>query len=111
MLADSNEKLVVYASDSALSAKRLRPVSLAVERMAKLLGANVEVVTFKKKLMPIYVYYKRGKDDPIPLYCDNGEQRNLESICSALGNIMFVLSFHPKHSALARIRQEFTRFS
>lgn len=104
MIAKSNEKLLICAS---VDSKRLKSVSLAVERMARLLTADIEVLTFKRKSMPIYVYYKCGEDDPIPLFSDIGGHTNFESVYLTLGNMISVLSFHPAYSSLARIRKEF----
>jgi len=35
----------------------------------------------------------------------------LEEICSALRSMIFVLSFHPKHSALRQMRKEILKLS
>jgi len=111
MLSDSNGKLLVYTSTSALRARRLKPVSLAVEKMAKVLKANVEVVTFRKRFIPIYVYYKDGEEEPIPIYCNNDGEPDLHDVCTALKNMMFVLSFHPRHTSLRQMRKEIMQFS
>ena len=89
----------------------MRPVSVAAEKMARLLKLSFEIKTFREKFTPIYVYYKNGDEEPIPIYCNNNEQSNMEEICTTLRNMMFVLSFHPKHSALRHIRREIMRFS
>jgi len=111
MLENSNGKLLVYASNFRFRERRFKSVSIAAEKMAKLLRLNVEVITFKERFAPIYVYYKNGEEQPIPIYCDKGEKANTQEICTALRNMMFVLSFHPKHSALRRMREEIMRFS
>lgn len=111
MFENSNGKLLVYASSFTSREKRLNPISSAAEKMAKILKINVEVKTFRKRFMPIYVYYKEGEEEPIPIYCDNSERSNMQEIYTALRNMMFVLSFHPKHSALRSIRKEIMRFS
>jgi hypothetical protein len=111
MFEGSNGKLLVYASSFASFEKRLKPVSGAAEKMAKLLKMSVEVVKFRKEFTPIYVYYKEGENEPIPIYCDNGEGSDTQQIYGVLKNMMFVLSFHPKHSALRNIRKEVTQFS
>jgi len=111
MLEGSNGKLLVYASTFKSHEKRLKSVSLAAEKMATVLRLNVEVVTFREKFTPIYVYYKNGDEEPIPIYCDKGGKPNMQKICAVLRNMMFVLSFHPKHSALRRIREDIRRFS
>jgi hypothetical protein len=111
MFEGSCGKLLVYASSFSSREKRLKPVSSAAEKMAKLLKLNVEVVTFRKRFTPIYVYYKEGGEEPIPLYCDNSERSDMQEIYKVLKNMMFVLSFHPKHSGLRNIRKEISQFS
>lgn len=111
MLENPNGKLLVYASSFMSREKRLKSVSTAAEEMAKLLKLNFELVTFRDRFRLIFVYYKNGDEEPIPIYCDKGEKSNIEEIYTALRNMMFVLSFHPKHSALRRIRKEIIRFS
>jgi len=111
MLSGSNGKLLVYASRFASPTKRLKPINLAVEKIAKLLKADVQLVTFRKKFTPIYVYYKDGDDNAVPIYCNNGEQLDSQTIYSTLRNMIFVLSFHPKHSGLKQIRKEIMPFS
>jgi len=103
--------LLVYASSFASHEERFKSVSSAAERMARLLDLDVEVITFREKFAPIYVYYKNGDEEPIPIYCDKGEETNMQKICSTLRNMMFVLSFHPRHSALKPMRSEIIRFS
>ena len=84
---------------------------VAVEKMAKLLNLNFEVVTFDEKFTPIYVYYKNGEEEPIPVYCDKSGKIDAQEVYGALWKMMFVLSFHPKHSALKEIRKEAMLFS
>jgi len=106
-LESCNGKLLIYASSFASNEKSFKPVSMAAERMARLLKLNFEVVFFReKKIAPIYVYYKNGDDEPIPVYCNRGESSNVQEIYTALRNMMFVLSFHPRHSALKRMRKQ-----
>jgi hypothetical protein len=109
MLECSSGKLFVYAS--SFSQKRLKPVSMAAEKMAKLLKLNFEIKTFRKSFTPIYVYYKTGDEEPIPIYCSNNGQSNMEEVYMTLRNMMFVLSFHPKHQALRQVRKEIMQFS
>lgn len=104
-------KLLIYASSFTSHEKRLKSVSMAAEKMAKLLKLNFEVITFGEKITQIYVYYKNGDEEPIPLYCDSGGKANVQEIYTALRNMIFVLSFHPKHSALRHVRKEIIRFS
>lgn len=105
MLEESYGKLCVYASSFASREKRFRPVRVAAERMAKNLNLDLEIKTFGKRFKPIYVYYKKGDEEPIPIYCVGDKESNIEEICTSLRNMMFVLSFHPRHSALRQIRK------
>ena len=111
MLENSNGMLFVYASAFTCRQKRLKPVSVATEKMARLLKLNFEIKTFRKRFTPIYVYYKNGDEEPIPIYCNNKNQSDIQEIYTALRNMMFVLSFHPRHSALRHIRKEIMQFS
>lgn len=111
MLENGNGKLFVYASSFVSQGRRLEPVRAATEKMARRLKLGFEVKTFRKKFAPIYVYYANGDDEPVPIFCVSEKQSNVEEICTKLKNMMFVLSFHPKHSALRGIRKELTEFS
>jgi hypothetical protein len=102
---------MVYASSFSSSEKRLKPVNVATEKMAKLLKMDVELVTFRERIKPIYVYYKEGDEEPIPIYFDKGEKTNAREIYTALRNMMFVLSFRPGHTALRQMRKEIMQFS
>lgn len=111
MLGECDGKLFVYASSFICRGRRLGPVKTAAERLAKYLKLDFEVKTFSKKFEPIYVYYKNGDDEPIPIYCVNEGQSSIEEVGAALRNMMFVLSFHPKHLALRQVRKEIMLFS
>ena len=111
MLSTQDSKLLVYASSSVPRESRLKPVSAAAEKMAKLLNVSMEVKRFRKRFTPIYVYYKNGDEEPIPIYCDNGGATDAQEIYTTLRNMMFVLSFHPKHSTLRGLRKEIMRLS
>ena len=111
MLENCNGKLLVYASSFVSHGKQLKSVSIATEKIAKLLKLDVEVVAFREKFAPVYVYYKNGDEEPIPIYCHKNGESNMQEIYKALRNMMFVLSFHPKHSALKQIRKEVMLFS
>jgi hypothetical protein len=105
-------KLMVYASTGVPSRKRLDSVRTAAKDTAKRLNLDFEIVRFERASSPIYVYYEENDDEePIPLYCDEGKISGLEEISSKLRSMMFVLSFHPKHSALKEIRKELLKFS
>lgn len=111
MLEANRGKLLVYASNLASCRKRLKSVSAAAEKAARTLNLDIEIVTLKSRAAPIYVYYKDGKEEPVPLYCDRNKKSSVKKVCSALRSMMFVLSFHPKYSALRKIRKEIMRFS
>ena len=98
-------KLLVYSSTVAPHRSRLQSVRTATEKMAKLLNLDFEMVKLRKGSSQIYVYYENGDDEPIPIYCDEGKAGDPQEICSTLRNMMFVLSFHPKHSALRQARK------
>ena len=112
MLKGNPGKLMVYASTGLPSRKRLESVRNATKETAKLLNLDFEIIRFDRAASPIYVYYGEiDGEEPIPLYCDEGKISGLEEISNALRHMMFVLSFHPKHSALAKIRSELLKFS
>jgi hypothetical protein len=112
MFKGNSGKLMVYASTGLPSRKRLDSVRDAAKETAKRLNLDFEMVRFDRAASPIYVYYEEnGDDEPIPLYCDEGKRSGLEEIASALRNMMFVLSFHPKHSALRQMRSELLKLS
>lgn len=112
MLKGNSGKLMVYASTGLPSRKRLESVREATKETAKRLNLDFEIVRFDRAASPIYVYYEENDvDEPIPLYCDEGKMSGLEEISSALRNMMFVLSFHPKISALRQMRSELLKLS
>ncbi len=105
-------KLMVYASTGIPSRKRLDSVKTAAKETARSLKLDFEMVRFERAAAPIYVYYEEGLGgEPIPLYCDEGKTSGLKEISSILRNMMFVLSFHPKNSALRQMRNELLRLS
>jgi len=111
MLQNCNGKLLVYASSFASHRKRLKSVSIATEKMAKLLKLDVEIITFTQEFAPIYVHYKNSDENSIPIYCNKNGESNTQEIYNTLRNMMFVLSFHPKHAALKHVRKEIMQFS
>lgn len=111
MLEANRGKLLVYASNLESSQKRLKSVSAAAEKAARKLNLDLEIVTLKDKAVPIYIYYKNGDEEPVPLYCDKNQRPTVKKVCSALKSMMFVLSFHPRYSALRKIRKEIMHFS
>lgn len=106
MLKNSLGKLMVYASVAAPSKKRLQSVRTAAEETARFLKLDFGMVNFGKRVSQIYVYYEDGEDEPIPIYCDEGKNLDLAEIEANLRKMMFVLSFHPRHSALRQMRRE-----
>jgi hypothetical protein len=97
---------MVYASTGAPHKKRLQSVRTATEETARLLNLDFEMVKFRKRVSQIYVYYENGNNEPIPIYCDEGKRLDLQEIGANLRRMMFVLSFHPKNSALRQMRNE-----
>lgn len=102
---------MVYASSGLPSKERLESVREAAKQTAKRLNLDFEIVRFERSSTPIYVYYEDNDEGPIPLYCDEGKISGYEEISGKLRNMMFVLSFHPNHSALKEIRKELLKFS
>jgi hypothetical protein len=111
MFKTDSGKLMVYASATASPKQRLQSVKTATEKMAKQLNLDFEMVRQATTSAPIYVYYENGNDEPIPIYCDEGKNGDLTEISSKIRNMMFVLSFHPRHAALARARSALLTFS
>jgi hypothetical protein len=112
MFKENCGKLMVYSSTGVPCRKRLDSVKSAAQETAKRLNLDFEMVKFDKSASPIYVYYEETDgDEPIPLYCDEGKKSDLEEISSAIRSMMFVLSFHPKHSALRQMRKEILKLS
>jgi hypothetical protein len=108
---ENTGKLLLYASTGLPSRKRFESVHSATKETAKKLNLDFELVRFDRTATPIYVYYEENNSEPIPLYCDEGKAAGLEEISNTIRNMMFVLSFHPKHSELARMRSELLKFS
>ncbi len=98
-------KLTIYASDTHAPKQRLESVKTATHKMAKKLNLNFEVVNQQRGTSPIYVYYDNGDENPIPIYCDEGKRGNPAEISEKMRNMMFVLSFHPRHTALKQARK------
>ncbi len=109
MYKNNAGKLLVYESTDFPSKERLESVKIAAEQTAKRLNMDFDVVKFGKNGAPLYVYYEFDEEEPVPLYCDEGKMSDLEEISSALRNMMFVLSFHPKHSVLREMRGEIVK--
>jgi hypothetical protein len=104
MFKSDSGKLMVYASGASTNNQRLRSVKTATEKTAKQLNMDFEVIKKTKSCAQIYVYYESNVEEPIPLYCDEGKTGDLQEIREKIKNMMFVLSFHPKHSELKQVR-------
>ena len=111
MFKENCGKLMVYASTGILSGKRLESVRTAAKETAKRLNLDFEMVRIDKAPSPIYIYYEENDGEPIPLYCDEGKMSGLAEISDKIRNMMFVLSFHPKHSVLKGMRSELLKLS
>jgi hypothetical protein len=111
MFKPNSGKLMVYASTGLPSKERFESVRSAAKETAKRLNLDFELIRLERASTPIYVYYEENNGEPIPLYCDEGKISGLEEISSALRHMMFVLSFHPKHSGLAQMRTELLKLS
>jgi len=112
MFKENCGKLMVYASIGGPGRKRLESVRTAAKETAKRLNLDFEMVRFDRAVSPTYVYYEENdSEEPIPLYCDEGKISGLEEISSTLRSMMFVLSFHPKHSTLREMRKEILKLS
>ena len=102
---------MIYASEEEMREKRLESIQIATKKTAQMLKMNFEFIKFKESYSKIFVYYDNGIDDPIPLYCDKGKKEKAQDICSSLRKMMFVLSFHPKHSVLRYVRDSIMTLS
>jgi len=100
----NNGKLMVYTSGKQ-SRERMRIVGSAVEKVAQSLELETEH-SARKKLLSIYVYYQSYGSDEIPVYCDWGKRWKEKDVYRAIRNMMFVLSFHPRHQRLRSVREE-----
>lgn len=106
MPESSNGKLVVQASTFASRGGRLGLINRAAEKMAELLEFDVELSPMQAGFPSIYIYFKEGEEEPIPIFCDSRRELDVDDVFRTLKNMFFVLSFHPKHQALKRIRKE-----
>ena len=111
MFRDTNGKLLVYTSGLNPRQEQLKPVSLAAEKMARILNLSLEIVTYNEEFAPVFVCYKYSDDEPVPIYCTRNGESDMQEIYTTLRNMMFVLSFHPKYSALRQIRREIMQLS
>lgn len=104
MLRNGAGKLMIYTSSASSLNQNLISVQRVTEKLAQQLNLDFEIVRQTKGFNQIYVYYENGNEDPIPLYCNEGKSDNQQEILSKIRNMIFVLSFHPKHAALRQAR-------
>ncbi len=106
MLKNEAGKLTIYSSSRCSHDQRLVSIKTATQQIAQQFKLDFEMVKQAESINQIYVYYENGNDEPIPLYCNEGKYDDKQEICAKLRNMMFVLSFHPKHIALKHVRKE-----
>ena len=102
MISD-NGKFVVYASAFPRRNERLRTVGRAVVRIAEKLGADVEI-SQKGNVLSVFVYYKNGGKEKIPVYCDWGKKWSEDEVYRSIWSLVYALSFHPEYSVLQTMR-------
>ena len=98
----SSGKFVIYTSRSSGRRKRLKTIGRAVVRVAERLGADIEVYQ-RKDVLSIFVYYKNGGEEKIPVYCDWGKNWDEEDVYHAIRSVIYALSFHPKYEVLQTV--------
>lgn len=106
MFKNATGKLVIYSCSRGLNDQCLVSIKTATEQIARQFKLDFEMVKQGEPISQIYVYYENGNDEPVPLYCNEGKYDDKQEICSKLRNMMFVLSFHPKHIGLKHVRRE-----
>ena len=111
MYKNDSGKLLVYASRISSSSQKINSVKEAAEKMAQQLNLDFEMIKQAKGVTQTYVYYETNNEELIPLYCDEGKTDDPQEICTKLKNMMYVLSFHPKHTALKQVRSNIITFS
>jgi len=99
-----NGKFMVYASPFSKRNERLKTVGRAVVRIAERLGADVEIAQ-KRDVLSIFVYYKNGGKEKIPVYCDWGKNWKEDDVYHAIKSVVYALSFNPEYSVLQKIRE------
>lgn len=106
-------KILVYTSTHATELdheKRFKIVSSVVARLAETLRLEMEIVP-KNELLSIYVSYRNEQGEEIPMYLDWNKKWNERKVYNAIKSMMFVLSFHPKHSFLRVLRKDLMKLS
>lgn len=84
--------------------KRHKTVGRAVVRIAEMLGADIEL-SQRRNVLSVWVYYKNGGKEEIPLYCDWGKNWNEDDVYYAIRNVVYALSFHPEPAVLQPVRR------
>ena len=102
-MLSNNGKFMVYASPFSTRNGRLKTVGRAVVRIAERLGAEVEIAQ-RRGVLSIFVYFKNGGKEKIPVYCDWGKKWNEDDIHHSIWSVIYALSFHPGYSVLQTIR-------
>lgn len=102
---------MVYSSNEQTQIKKLEAIQLATKKTARMLNMDYKLIKFKENYSKIFVYYDNGIDDPIPLYCNKGKKEEPQEIFTSIRKMMFVLSFHPKHTALRNVRSSIMKLS
>jgi len=103
-MLSENGKFLVYAPPSSLRNERLKTISKAVVKIAEKLGAEVEI-TRRRDVLSIFVFYKNGGEEEIPVYCDWGKNWDEDDIYHSIRSVVYALSFHPRYSVLQKIRE------
>lgn len=104
-------KILLFTSANRAKSRRLDSVRQAAVATAEYFHLGFEIINFRNSCGQIYVYYGNGSDEPVPIYCDEGKGFDVEGICMSLRKMMFVLSFHPRNSALRVMRPLLMGFS
>ncbi len=102
-MAAPSGKFMVYASAFPGRSDRLKTVGRAVFRIADRLGADIEI-SQRRNVQSIFVYYRNGGKERIPVYCDWGKNWNEEDVYHSIWSVVYALSFHPEYSVLQTIR-------
>ena len=100
----SSGKFLIYTSRFSRRRERLKTVGRAVVRVAERLGADIEVYQ-RNDALSVFVYYKNGGKEEIPVYCDWDKNWNEEEVYHAIRNVIYTLSFHPEYTVLQTIRK------
>ena len=111
ILLDGITGTILVCGSISSEGERLKPISMAAERIARLLQVRSEIANLGDATSPIYVYFRPAGGDPIPIYCEYKGSSSEEEVYSALCRMIFVLSFHPKYLTLKNMRDKFMGLS